>query len=189
MEVVYRGCCFCFSHTLYKPCRPLSLCWVGIWPSLEEAALPSGVFHLLEIPPTHSFLSGLCCATFYLVFWRCLPSENLPAANWPQHIKSFTLISFFGSTGRYTGLLWLFDSALNFGSVCFPNLTFVHENPPQPGEEWILCPFGSRIATWGGLGFQFRSMLEFWVCPARRWPSRQTQEWRDSICHLSLGEF
>lgn len=26
----------------------------------------------------------------------------------------------------------------------------------------------SRMAAWGGLGFQFRSMLEFWVCPARR---------------------
>lgn len=71
-------------------------------------------WHLSEIPPTHSFLPGLCGATLYLVLWSSLPSENLPAANWPQHIKSFTLISFFGSTGRYTGLLWLFDSALNF---------------------------------------------------------------------------
>lgn len=71
--------------------------------SIAIRCLPCGVApgqHLSESTPTLSFLSGVCGATFCLVLWSNFPSENLPGANWPRHIQSFSFISFFGSTGR-----------------------------------------------------------------------------------------
>lgn len=79
-----------------------------IWPNPGDTVFPSGVFPVVWLqasisqrfhPPSAS--SGLCGATFCLVLWSNFPSENLPGANWSQHIKSFTFISLFGSAGRW----------------------------------------------------------------------------------------
>lgn len=147
--------------------------------------LPRGLApgqHLSQIIPTLSFLSGVCGATFCPVLWSNFPSENLPGANWPQHIKSFTFISFFGSS---VVAFWL-SSQFWVSLFSKPHPCLWESASSQWGVD--LCPSVSRTAIWGGLGFQFLSLLEFWTCPARRWPPSWTQEWRDSVCHLSLGE-
>lgn len=102
--------CCCFGLDLTKPCGH----------SIAIRCLPCGLApgqHLSEISPTLSFLSGVCGATFCLVLGSSFPSENLPGANWPQHIKSFNFLNYFGLTGR-----WMPD-ATNSIRVCCGLLT------------------------------------------------------------------
>lgn len=140
----HGGCCFCFSHPQYTPYRPLSLFWAGS----VDTTLPSGVFPVVWLQDSISHrlyqLSASSLGSVGPLFARSFGAIFLQRI-YQELIGHNTLnpSRLLVSLGR---LLWPFDSALNFGSVCFPNLTRVCENLPHLSEEWILCPSVSRIA-------------------------------------------